>query len=479
MATEYEVTIGLETHIQLNTVTKAFCGCKADSWNDAPNTNICPTCAGLPGSLPATNQAMVEKGLRLCLAMNSEVNLTSLFDRKNYMYADLPSGYQVTQDTRPIGVGGYLDFNMDDGREIRVHIHNLHMEEDAGKTKNEGGVRLIDMNRCGVPLIEMVTMPDLHSADEAATYLMKLRQLLRWIGVSEANMERAHLRCDANVSIAPKGSKELGKRCEIKNINSIEAVRSAIANEVQRQIREVEAGNKIEQWTIEWDNDAQVLRKMRSKETAADYRYFHEPNLMPVVISPEFYEEVRKSMPELPRAKRARFMDELGLPAYDASILTADRETSEFFETACRLYGGDTKRVSNWMMNEVLRVVNEKGVSLAELPIRPEDLVEIIKLVDAKTINTSTGKSLVDKVLETGKKPGDIVRELGLGLVSDEGAIREVCRKIVDGNPKEAAAYRGGKETLIGWFVGQVMKEMRGKADPEMAKSILSELLRG
>ena len=286
----------------------------------------------------------------------------------------------------------------------------------------------------------------LHSADEAATYLMKLRQLLRWIGVSEANMERAHLRCDANVSIAPKGSKELGKRCEIKNINSIEAVRSAITNEVQRQIREVEAGNKIEQWTIEWDNDAQVLRKMRSKETAADYRYFHEPNLMPVVISPEFYEEVRKSMPELPRAKRARFMDELGLPAYDASILTADRETSEFFEMACGLYGGDTKRVSNWMMNEVLRVVNEKGVSLAELPIRAEDLVEIIKLVDAKTINTSTGKSLVDKVLETGKKPGDIVRELGLGLVSDEGAIREVCRKIVDGNPKEVAAYRGGKE---------------------------------
>ena len=281
------------------------------------------------------------------------------------------------------------------------------------------------------------------------------------------------------MSIYLQNNQIIRLRCEIKNINSIEAVRSAITNEVQRQIREVEAGNKIEQWTIEWDNDAQVLRKMRSKETAADYRYFHEPNLMPVVISPEFYEEVRKSMPELPRAKRARFMDELGLPAYDASILTADRETSEFFEMACGLYGGDTKRVSNWMMNEVLRVVNEKGVSLAELPIRAEDLVEIIKLVDAKTINTSTGKSLVDKVLETGKKPGDIVRELGLGLVSDEGAIREVCRKIVDGNPKEVAAYRGGKETLIGWFVGQVMKEMRGKADPEMAKAILSELLRG
>ncbi len=477
MATEYEVTIGLETHIQLNTVTKAFCGCKADSWNDAPNTNICPICSGQPGALPATNKGMVEKGLRLCLAMNSNVNLTSYFDRKNYMYADLPGGYQVTQDDRPIGVGGYMDVLMDDGREIRVHIHNLHMEEDAGKTKNEGDIRLIDMNRCGVPLIEMVTMPDMHSADEAATYLIRLRQLLRWIGVSEANMERAHLRCDANVSIAPKGSKELGKKCEIKNINSIEAVRTAINFEIQRQIREVEAGNKIEQWTIEWDNDAQVLRKMRSKETAADYRYFREPNLMPVVISPEFYEEVKASMPELPRAKRERFMSEFGLPAYDASILTTDRETAEFFEGACRAYAGDHKRVSNWMMNEVLRVVNDRGVSVRELSIQPEDLAEIIKLVDAKTVNTSTGKSLVDKVLETGKKPGVLVKELGLGLVSDEGAIREVCKKIVDNSPKEVASYRGGKETLIGWFVGQVMKEMRGKADPETAKSILIELL--
>ena len=477
MATEYEVTIGLETHIQLNTVTKAFCGCKADSWNDAPNTNICPTCSGQPGALPATNKGMVEKGLRLCLAMNANVNLTSYFDRKNYMYADLPGGYQVTQDDRPIGVGGYMDVLMDDGREIRVHIHNLHMEEDAGKTKNEGDIRLIDMNRCGIPLIEMVTMPDMHSADEAATYLIRLRQLLRWIGVSEANMERAHLRCDANVSIAPKGSKELGKKCEIKNINSIEAVRTAINFEIQRQIREVEAGNKIEQWTIEWDNDAQVLRKMRSKETAADYRYFREPNLMPVVISPEFYEEVKASMPELPRAKRERFMSEFGLPAYDASILTTDRETAEFFEGACRAYAGDHKRVSNWMMNEVLRVVNDRGVSVRELSIQPEDLAEIIKLVDAKTINTSTGKSLVDKVLETGKKPGVLVKELGLGLVSDEGAIREVCKKIVDNSPKEVASYRGGKETLIGWFVGQVMKEMRGKADPETAKSILIELL--
>lgn len=475
---EYEVTIGLETHIQLNTITKAFCSCKADSWGDAPNTNICPICSGLPGALPAANKAMVEKALILCLAMNADINMTSFFDRKNYLYADLPAGYQITQNDKPIGTGGYLDFQMDDGRPVRVRIHNLHMEEDAGKTRNEGDIRLIDMNRCGVPLVEMVTQPDLHSADEAATYLMKLRQLLRWLGISEANMEKAHLRCDANVSIRPKGQEMLGNKCEIKNINSIEAVRTAINYEIERQIKEVEAGNKIEQWTIEWDNDALELRKMRSKETAADYRYFREPNLMPVVISEEFLQSVKEKMPELPLARQRRFEKQLGLPAYDASILTADRETSEFFEEAAKIYGEDNKRVSNWMMNEVLRIVNEKGIGVSELKITPSNLAEIIRLVDKKTINTTTGKTLVDKVNDSGKDPAALVKELGLGLVSDDGAIREVCEKIVANSPKEKALYLGGKETLIGWFVGQVMREMRGKADPELAKTILESVLK-
>ncbi len=476
--TEYEVIIGLETHIQLNTVTKAFCGCKADSWGDPANTNICPICTGQPGALPSTNKAMVEKALMLCLAMDSDINMDSYFDRKNYLYADLPGGYQITQNDKSIGRGGHLDFLMDDGREVRCHIHNLHMEEDAGKTKNEGDIRLIDMNRCGVPLVEMVTMPDLHSADEAATYLMRLRQLLRWLGISEANMEKAHLRCDANVSIRPKGATELGKKCEIKNINSIEAVRMAINFEIDRQIRETEAGNKIEQWTIEWDNDAQELRKMRSKETAADYRYFREPNLMPVHITEAFLAEVKAKMPELPLARRARFISEMGLPEYDATVLTAERDTSEFFETACRAYTGDNKRVSNWMMNEVLRIVNERGLSVSDLKISGQDLADIIRLVDAKTVNTSTGKKLVDLVQDSGKPPKKIVEEEGLGLVSDDSAIREICARVVENNPNEVATYRGGKETLIGWFVGQVMREMRGKADPEKAKAILEELLK-
>ncbi len=476
--TEYIATIGLETHIQLNTVTKAFCSCKADSWGDEPNTNICPICSGQPGTLPSTNKAMVEKALMLCLAMNSNINRTSFFDRKNYLYADLPGGYQVTQNDMPIGKGGYLDFLMDDGREIRVHIDNLHIEEDAGKTKNDGDERLIDMNRCGVPLVEMVTQPDMHSADEAATYLMRLRQLLRWIGISEANMERAHLRCDANVSIRPKGTDKLGKKCEIKNINSIEAVRTAINFEIERQTRELDAGNKIEQWTIEWDNDAQELRKMRSKETAADYRYFREPNLMPVVISDELFESVKARMPELPLERRARFISELGLPEYDASILTAERDTSEFFEAACKIYQSDNKRVSNWMMNEVLRIVNDKGLPVSALKITPEDLAEVIQLVDAKKVNTSTGKTLIDKVEETGKRPAELVEELGLGLVSDDSEIRRVCERIVAGNPKEVELYQSGKETLIGWFVGQVMREMRGKADPTLTQQILTELLK-
>lgn len=476
--TEYDVTIGLETHIQLNTRTKAFCGCKADSWGDAPNTNICPSCTGQPGALPMTNKEMVRKALMLCLAMHSDVNRCSFFDRKNYLYADLPGGYQVTQNDMPIGKGGYLDFVMDDGRTVRVHIDNLHMEEDAGKTKNEGDIRLIDMNRCGVPLVEMVTQPDLHSADEAATYLMRLRQLIRWLDISEGNMERAHLRCDANVSISPKGSGTLGRKCEIKNINSIEAVRSAISSEVARQTRELDAGRKVEQWTIEWDNDAQELRKMRSKENAVDYRYFREPNLMPVIVSDELMAEVRAAMPELPMERRKRFIETLGLPEYDADVLTADRDTSDYFEEAATAYTGERKRVSNWMMNEVLRMVNEKGIEVSALKIRPRDLATIITLVDGKTINTSTGKKLVDLVQESGKHPAEIVKEQGLAQVSDDSAIRDICQKIILANPKETAAYRGGKEALMGWFTGQVMREMHGKADPRKAAEILMELLK-
>ena len=476
--TDYEVVIGLETHIQLNTTTKIFCACKADSWFDPPNTNICPVCTGLPGVLPVLNQAVVEKGVMLAAAMHANINPVSHFDRKNYFYPDLPKGFQISQFDMPLARGGYLDVPMPDGTTRRVTIWKLHLEEDAGKTKNEYGQRLIDFNRCGVPLIEMVTGPDLRSAEEAAQYLTRLRQLLRWIGISEADMEKAHLRCDANVSLRPKGADYLNPKTEIKNVNSIMAVREAILKEVERQTKEYEAGNRIQAWTLEWDEDAGVLRKMRSKETEADYRYFREPDLLPIYMTEEWKSAILSNLPELPLERKARFKQVYGLPDYDADILTSERSLSDYTESAIQSYGGDPKRVSNWMMNDVLRMLNDKGLVASQLRLTPAFLAEIIKLVDANSINTSTGKSLLEKVETSGKAPAEIVQAEGLAKVSDAGAIQAACSEVLAESPDQVAAYKAGKVTLIGWFVGGVMKKMRGKADPQMAKTILEELLK-
>jgi aspartyl-tRNA(Asn)/glutamyl-tRNA(Gln) amidotransferase subunit B len=476
--TEYEVVIGLETHIQLNTKTKIFCACKADSWDDEPNTNICPVCTGLPGVLPVLNKAVVEKGVLLARAMQSEIRMRSFFDRKNYFYPDLPKGYQISQYDMSLASGGYLDLPIPEGYTRRVNIHKLHLEEDAGKTKNAGKQRLIDFNRCGVPLIEMVTGPDLRSANEASQYLIRLRQLLRWLGVSEADMEKGHLRCDANVSIRPKGSDQLFTKTEIKNVNSIDNVRNAIEHEVERQIREVEAGNRVHAWTLDWDEEKNELRKMRSKETEADYRYFREPDLLPIELTQAWLDQILADFPELPMQRKARFVVEYKLPEYDADILTGERNLSDYFETAVQLYAGDPKKVSNYLMNDILRMLNESGKTANQLQLTPAYLAEILNMVDAGQINTSTGKSLLDKVEQSGKSPAKIVEAEGLGLVSDDSAIRAVAEKIVVANPKEVDAFRAGKETLIGWFTGQVMREMRGKADPKLATKILLELLK-
>ncbi len=475
---EYEAVIGLETHIQLNTVTKIFCSCKADSWMDPPNTNICPVCTGLPGVLPVLNKAVVEKGVLLAQAMHAQLRELSYFDRKNYFYPDLPKGYQISQYDMSLAVGGYLDLPMPQGYMRRVSITKLHLEEDAGKTKNEYGRRLIDFNRCGVPLVEMVTGPDLRSADEAAQYLIRLRQLLRWLGVSEGDMEKAHLRCDANVSVRPKGADYLNPKTEIKNVNSIDAVRNAIQTEIARQVREVEAGRRVEAWTLEWDEDSATLRKMRSKETEADYRYFREPDLLPVRLDEDWKQAILAGFPELPLERRARFIEQYGLPEYDAEILTAERSLSDYYEAAVRAYGGDPKRVSNWMMNEVLRMLNERGLAAGQMKLKPAYLAEILKLVDAGTINMPTGKALLVKVEESGLAPGQIVEAEGLAKVSDEEPIRAACREMLAENPKEVGTYRGGKVTLMGWFVGQVMRKMRGKADPNVVRSVLEELLK-
>jgi aspartyl-tRNA(Asn)/glutamyl-tRNA(Gln) amidotransferase subunit B len=390
----------------------------------------------------------------------------------------LPKGYQISQFDKSLAKGGYLELPMPSGYTRRVGIWKLHIEEDAGKTKNEHGRRLIDFNRCGVPLVEMVTGPDLRSADEAAQYLIRLRQLLRWLGISEADMEKGHLRCDANVSIRPKGADYLNPKTEIKNVNSIDAVRDAIQTEIERQIRETEAGHKIEAWTLEWDEDTGKLKKMRSKETEADYRYFREPDLLPVHMTEEWKASILANLPELPLERRQRFTEQYGLPEYDADILTGERNLSDYYEAAVKTYQGDPKKVSNWLMNDVMRIMNERTITADQLKLTPVWLAELIKLIDSNTINVSTAKSLVDKVETSGKSPAALVEAEGLAKVSDDSAIRAACQEVLAGNPNEVASFKGGKTTLMGFFVGQVMKKMRGKADPQMTRQILEELLK-
>ena len=475
---DYEVVIGLETHIQLNTQTKIFCSCKADSWEAEPNTNICPVCSGLPGVLPVLNAEAVRKGAILAAAMHANINPKSYFDRKNYFYPDLPKGYQISQFDEPIGKGGYMDLPTENGETRRVRIHNLHLEEDAGKTKTEHGARLLDFNRCGVPLVEMVTEPDLRSGDEAALYLVQLRQLLRWIGVSEADMERGHLRCDANVSIRERGTTVLNTKTEIKNINSIDSVRQAIGEETKRQIELVESGDKVQSYTLDWDADSGKLKKMRSKETEADYRYFREPDLLPVILSAEEIEAIRASLPELPLARRARFEQDYQLSAYDSEILTSERSLSDYYEAAVLAYTGEAKSVANWMMNDLSRLLNDLGKTADQLLLDPKNLAEIIQLVDEGKINASTGKSLLKKVEETGKTPAKIVEEEGLGLLTDSDALRTQIEAVLASAPDEVANFRAGKDSLLGWFVGQVMRSSGGKADPKRTREILLDLLR-
>ncbi len=475
---DYEVVIGLETHIQLNTQTKIFCSCKADSWEAAPNTNICPVCSGMPGVLPVLNSAAIHKGALLAAAMHAEVNPVSYFDRKNYFYPDLPKGYQITQFDEPIGKGGYLDLHMPDGAIRRVRIHKLHLEEDAGKTKLDHGLRLVDFNRCGVPLVEMVTEPDLRSGEEAAQYLIQLRQLLRWIGVSEADMERGHLRCDANVSIRERGSQVLNTKTEIKNVNSIDAVRQAIIEESKRQIELVESGGKVVSYTLDWDADTGKLSMMRSKETEADYRYFREPDLLPVVLTEEEIARIKAELPELPPERRARFEMEYRLSAYDAEILTSDRGLSDYFEAAVASFGGEAKTVSNWMMNDLSRLMNDLGKTASELVLTPAFLAQIIRMVEEGKITAATGKSLLRKVEESRREPAQIVEAEGLAVIADSDALGEQIQSVLAASTAEVESFRAGKESLLGWFVGQVMRATGGKADPKRTREILLELLR-
>ncbi len=475
---EFEAVIGLETHIQLNTRSKIFCGCKADSWEDEPNTNICPVCTGLPGVLPVLNRVVVESAVLLAAAMQADsIQPLSYFARKNYFYPDLPKGYQISQYDEPLARGGFLLLPISDGDTRLVTIEKLHIEEDAGKTIYQNDRRLIDFNRCGVPLVEMVTGPDLRTADEVAQYLIRLRQLLRWLGISDGDMERGQLRCDANVSIRPVGSEVLNPKTEIKNVNSIENARSAVKTEIDRQIREVSAGHAIETWTLQWDEDSASLRKMRAKESEADYRYFREPDLLPIVLDEEWLAEILARLPELPLARRERFVEQYSLPLYDAEILTEERSLSEYFEEVVPIVGDDAKTVSNWLINDVQRMIRELGIGPADLKLRPIHLAKIIRMVQEKEITANTGKDLLLEVEQSGKPPEQIVAERGLRQVSDDAILRDIAAKVINENPEQVKTYQDGKTTVLGWFVGQIMQETKGKANPQKVRSILEDLL--
>ena len=429
--TKYEAVIGLEIHIQLNTNSKIFCACKADSWGDPPNTNICPVCTGQPGVLPVPNQAVIDKGALLASALHAEVQPVSYFDRKNYFYPDLPKGYQISQYDLAVGHGGYLDLPLEDGSTRRVGIEKLHIEEDAGKTIHKPGRRLLDFNRCGVPLVEMVTNPDLRSADEAADFIRYLQKLVRWIGVSDADMEKGKMRFDANVSIRKTGAKKLNPKTEIKNMNSVEHGREAMNAEIKRQIKEVEAGKKIESWTLDWNEDTQTLSKMRSKETEADYRYFKEPDLLSINLNEARIKELLDSLPELPLERETRFIEQYKLPPREAKVLTSERKLSDYYEEILDGYDGQPKAAANWVINDVLGLVNELGITVNELYLTPNRLQKIMKLVDGGNINTSTGKELIRKTQELQKDPQEIVEDEGLAQVTDTVAIETICQEVI------------------------------------------------
>jgi len=469
----YEAVIGLEVHAQLLTRTKAFCGCST-AYGAPPNTHVCPVCIGLPGALPVLNAEAVRLAVRTALALSCDIRRRSRFARKNYFYPDLPKGYQISQYDEPFSERGHLEIEV--GGEIkRIGITRVHMEEDAGKNVHGARVSIVDLNRSGVPLVEIVGEPDLRSAEEAGEYLRTLRDVLVFIGVNDGNLEEGSFRCDANVSIRPAGEARLGTRVELKNINSFRFVEKALTYEIGRQQAVLDSGGRIVQETRGWSEDDGTTFSMRSKEEAQDYRYFPDPDLPPLVIEEPFVEEVRAALPELPRAKRARFVAEMGIPPAAARVLTSHPRIAAFFEEAATLHGNPTK-VANFIASELLRDVQTHGVE-AHFPVTPARIARLLKLVDAGTISGKQAKEVYSKMSGTELGPDEIVAQLGVAQMSDIAAIEEICRRIVAQSPKQAEQLRAGKTALMGYFVGQVMKETRGSANPRMVNDVLQRLL--
>ncbi|UCF30764.1 MAG: Asp-tRNA(Asn)/Glu-tRNA(Gln) amidotransferase subunit GatB [bacterium] len=474
---DYTAVIGLEVHAQLRTKSKLFCGCSTE-FGGSPNRNTCPVCLGMPGVLPVLNRRVVEYTVMMGLATHCRIAEESVFARKNYFYPDLPKGYQISQYEKPVCEDGWIEVPVRGGVK-RIGITRIHMEEDAGKLVHESGFDMsrasfVDFNRACVPLIEIVSEPDIRSPEEARSYMQTLRDIVVYLGICDGNMEEGSLRCDANISVMPKGADTFGTRTEIKNMNSFRFLHQALEYEIDRQIEVVEGGGRVVQETRLFDSDRGVTVSMRGKEEAHDYRYFPEPDLVPLRIDGDWISRARENIPELRSEKIHRYITDLDLPAYDAEVLTGDRAIADFFEAVVEA-GAHPKAASNWVMGEFIRLVKDRGPEAGR--ISPVQVARIIALVDSQTISTSAAKEVFEEIFETGRDPERVIEEKGLTQVSDEGALREEVRKVLEDHPDEAAQFRAGKEKILGFLVGRVMKATKGKANPKMVNEILRDLL--
>ena len=474
---QFEAVIGLEVHVELATKTKIFCSCSTE-FGGEPNSHTCPVCTGMPGSLPVLNKQVVEYAIAVGLATNCKITQNCKFDRKNYFYPDNPQNYQISQLYLPICRDGWIEVETEDGGKKKVGIHEIHMEEDAGKLIHDewGENSLVDFNRSGVPLIEIVSEPDMRSADEVIAYLEKLRLMIQYLGASDCKLQEGSMRADVNLSVREAGTEEFGTRTEMKNLNSFKAIRRAIEGERERQIDLIEAGEKVVQETRRWDDAKEYSYAMRSKEDAQDYRYFPEPDLVPVIISDEWLQEIKSRQPELRTEKLERYKKEFQIPEYDANIITSNKRLADIFEETTAICK-NPKKVSNWLMVETMRLLKEHEMEPEQITFSPENLAKLIQLTDDRAINSSVAKEVFEKIFAEDIDPEAYVEENGLKTVSDDGALRSTIEKVIADNPQSVEDYHNGKKKAIGFLVGQTMKAMQGKADPAMVNQILAELL--